>query len=216
LNLIKPFQFLEKSFIEEQASSLLCFVEQERGQSLVWPLEAVLVADSLQLRVVYENFPDDEYHRQTAAFIRPMQKMISINLGLSGADGPFGESTLGHEIGHWILHVDFRAVELAMAGATIQGQIELACRPNVEREAKGIEWQAQYFSGCLLMPRYILEAKRGKRILTNSAELADMAREIGVTTANLRSRIKDLGWIQTIPTGNRLYPGPNAPWMGKA
>jgi Zn-dependent peptidase ImmA (M78 family) len=193
----------------------------------------VLVADYLKLRVVYENFPDDEYHRQTAAFIRPLQRIISINSRLSGSDGPFGESTLGHEIGHWILHIDLPAVELAMTGATIQGQIELACqpnvdgvtiqgqielacRPNIEREARGIEWQAQYFSGCLLMPRQILEAKRGRRILTNSAELADMAREMGVTTANLRSRLKDLGWIQTIPTGNRLYPGPNAPWMGKS
>lgn len=74
-----------------------------------------------------------------------------------------------------------------------------------------IEWQAQYFASCLLMPRYILETKRRGRNLQNWPHLYAMADELGVTISNLTNRLQDLGWIN-IPKGSKqIYLGNSVP-----
>jgi len=54
--------------------------------------------------------------------------------------------TFAHEAGHWELHRKF----VDVAGRTESGMDAVFCR---ERDARApIEWQADYFASCLLMP----------------------------------------------------------------
>ncbi|MDJ0845726.1 MAG: ImmA/IrrE family metallo-endopeptidase [Crocosphaera sp.] len=64
-----------------------------------------------------------------------------------------------------------------------------------EVNLNGIEWQAQYFSSCLLMPHFKLKKICHNRNLKQWKELYNIAEELGVTVSNLVHRLKDLGWI---------------------
>lgn len=147
--------------------------------------------------------------------IVPVKKMVYVNEDISSLrEGGFGQSTIAHEIGHWILHIDRRAVgeyiDREERGITIEVQPFL-CRS--EQSARGIEWQAQYFAGCLLMPEYKLaEAKQG-RDLTNwrHLHLYAIADELGVTISNLLYRLRSLGWIIKNNNLKRIYLGENLP-----
>ena len=54
--------------------------------------------------------------------------------------------TIAHEVGHWVLHRQY-ATEQSTAGTKSS---EIVCKPGNAKEP--IEWQADYFSSCLLMP----------------------------------------------------------------
>ena len=60
--------------------------------------------------------------------------------------------TLGHEIGHWCLHRK-SAVDARVRYPILPGRLNTAivCRSGPKKER--MEWQADYFSACLLMPR---------------------------------------------------------------
>lgn len=142
----------------------------------------------------------------------PVKKLIYINEDISDLKGEFGQSTIAHEIGHWILHIDRQAVgeyiDREEHGAKIEIQPFL-CRSV--QSLKGIEWQAQYFAGCLLMPYYkLIEAKHG-RDLTDWRHLYAMRDELGVTISNLIVRLKSLGWIILNDGSKQIYLGKNAP-----
>ena len=77
--------------------------------------------------------------------------------------------------------------------------------------AKGIEWQAQYFASCLLMPQYKLLEAQHNRDLTNWRHLYAMADEFGVTISNLTNRLKSLEWIILNSNSRQIYRGKNAP-----
>ena len=47
-----------------------------------------------------------------------------------------------------------------------------------------VEWQAQYFASCLLMPKSILEEKRKGRDLTKWSNLYQIRDELGVSISN--------------------------------
>lgn len=79
------------------------------------------------------------------------------------------------------------------------------------QSSQGIEWQAQYFAGCLLMPKYkLIQAKQG-RDLTNWKHLYAMKDEFGVTISNLLYRLKSLNWIVINYESKQIYPGKNLP-----
>ena len=80
-----------------------------------------------------------------------------------------------------------------------------------QQSSKGIEWQAQYFAGCLLMPYYkLIKAKQGRDV-TKWGHLYAMADEFGVTISNLRYRLKSLGWIIYNNGSKQIYPGQYLP-----
>jgi Zn-dependent peptidase ImmA (M78 family) len=140
--------------------------------------------------------------------ILPTEGKIVMNENNQELPKGFEESSIAHEIGHWELHIDQNAVsnfvELRDCGTETTVEPFL-CR-NVSSQ-KGIEWQAQYFAGCLLMPQFKLEDVRRGRDLTNWRHLYAMKDELGVTISNLSNRLQDLSWIY-IPKGSKqIYPG---------
>jgi hypothetical protein len=207
LNVIKPYKFMSKEDIERQAVDVLRRVQEKRKRPLQCPIDATVLAESLGLDVEWFSLPADG-QGTIAAMILPLERKIVINEDIPSLHGGFGESTLAHEIGHWELHINQNAV-----GQIIERKdrgLEVAAEPffcRRESNERSIEWQAQYFAGCLLMPRFKLEELRGRCDLTNWYHLYAIQKDLGVTISNLIYRLQDLGWIY-IPKGSKqIYPG---------
>ena len=207
MNVIKPYRRYSVDELENIASNLRLEVEQSRRRRLNADSVAEGIADYLDLCIVRKSIPADR-QGSIAAMIIPVKRLVYINEDISALEGGFGQSTIAHEIGHWILHIDRQAVgeyiDREEKGMKIEVQPFL-CRS--EQSAKGIEWQAQYFAGCLLMPEYkLVEARKG-RDLTNWQHLYAIADEFGVTISNLLYRLKSLGWIIKNDNSKRIYLG---------
>ena len=193
MSVFRPFRFIPK--LEIEAAALDIWLQMERShQRLKLPIDASIIAEFLDLDIVWDTILDDE-GGAIAARILPLEKLIEINENIPQLKGGFGESTIAHEIGHWVLHIDTQKVDRYIR--LRQKGVEVKIRPFLCRESnlERIEWQAQYFAGCLLMPQHILtELKQGKD-LAKWQHLYQMAEELGVTISSLTTRLQDLGWI---------------------
>jgi hypothetical protein len=163
MSVIKPYQYLSKSVIEQKAYETLSLIEKSTKSLLSWPLDTMFIAESLGLDFDFESI-DPDVNGVIAAMIFPQKRLIVVNQDLPGMTdnnhNGFRESTIGHEIGHWILHINKDEVD----GKILQGELNLhlsnneekfLCR-NMDNKEDWREWQAQYFSSCLLMPHHVL------------------------------------------------------------
>ncbi|MEL4894259.1 ImmA/IrrE family metallo-endopeptidase [Crocosphaera sp. Alani8] len=194
MQIFKPFRFIPKKTIEQETIKILQEMEKTPNYRLKFPIDTSRVAEFLGLDVVWDAIPNDE-KGMIAAKILPLEKLIEVNELIPQLRGGFGESTIAHEIGHWALHIDQDVVKKCLSMENTIIKVEpLLCRNEVK--LKGIEWQAQYFATCLLMPRFKLEEISKNRDLRQWKELYKIAEELGVTISNLVHRLKDLGWIE--------------------
>ncbi len=216
MSILKPYRFYPKESIERRANQLLRQMKTAGNFAPQWPFEATSVADFLDLGVVWDEIQPDEAG-EIAARILPTQRLIEINEKILEKPQGFIESTIAHEIGHWVLHINqdeadgvSQQLELNWGDSetTIKAEKPFVCRTASEdSKIASIEWQAQYFASCLLMPRDILLQKQRGRDLTRWSSLYEMRDELGVSISNLTNRLQDLGWI-TIPRGTRtIYRG---------
>lgn len=208
VRLVRQYSFIPKEQIEKQANDVLQTMREEKKEP-VWPFDATLVADFFRLGVSFEPFKADE--NDIAARILPLKRQVHINTNLKGSEGPFGESTVSHEVGHWVLHIDKEALKLVEVEEACPEKAVLVCK-QVDSAQRSMEFQAQYFASCLMMPRIILMEFLRNRDLTNWQHRRAMAHELGVSQANLCSRLKDLQWLRQTPMGNTWYAGSAAPW----
>ena len=207
MNVFHPFRFLSKLEIESQALNVLRQMQAQPNYVPKWPLDSSRVAEFLGLDLVWDSIPDDT-QGQIAARILPLEKLIEINENIPQLRGGFGESTIAHEIGHWVLHINQQEVarKIRLQNKGINVRVEpLLCR-TVD-DINGIEWQAQYFAGCLLMPQHILIELSKDKDLTKWQHLYQMKDELGITISNLLHRLQDLGWIYLEPNSRKIYPG---------
>ena len=208
MGIFRPFRFISKIEIEAAALDVWLQMEATPKYAPKLPVDASRVAEFLDLDIVWDTIPDDE-QGQIAARILPLEKLIEINENIPQLKGGFGESTIAHEIGHWVLHIDSQEVnrytKFQEKGLKVQVN-PLLCRSS--QTLAGIEWQAQYFAGCLLMPQHILtELKQGKD-LTKWQHLYQIAETLGITISNLTTRLQDLGWIH-LDSDSRQISTPN-------
>jgi Zn-dependent peptidase ImmA (M78 family) len=198
---------MSKQAIECRAADILMRVESKRKRSLKWPIDAGHVAEALGLDMDCGDIPPDE-QGAIAAMILPTERKIVMNENNRELPKGFEESSIAHEIGHWELHIDQNAVssfvELQDCGIEITVEPFLCRSVNTQQ---GIEWQAQYFAGCLLMPQFKLQEVRKGRDLTKWRHLYAMRDELGVTISNLTNRLQDLGWIYIPKDSKQIYPG---------
>lgn len=206
MTIFRAFRFMSKIEIEAAALDVLLKMQANPKYSLQLPLDASRVAEFLDLDLVWDSIPQDE-GGEIAARILPLEKLIEINEDIPKLRSGFGESTIAHEIGHWVLHIDSQEVEryqrLRKKGIEIQVK-PLLCR-NEDNSIAGIEWQAQYFAGCLLMPQHILTKIIRDKDLTKWQILYQIAEELGVTISNLMTRLQDLGWIYLERDSRKIY-----------
>ncbi|MGF1541281.1 MAG: ImmA/IrrE family metallo-endopeptidase [Pleurocapsa sp.] len=205
MSIFRPFRFISKIEIEASALDVWLRMEATPKYAPKLPVDASRVAEFLDLDLLWDTIPDDE-QGQIAARILPLEKLIEINENIPQLRGGFGESTIAHEIGHWVLHIDSqevrRYIRLQQKGLNVQVK-PLLCRSS--QHLAGIEWQAQYFAGCLLMPQHILtKLVRGKD-LTKWQHLYQLAETLGVTISNLTTRLQDLGWIRLDPCSRQIH-----------
>jgi len=207
LSVIKPYRFLQKEEIEQLALNTLNRVQATRKSPLKGKFVAEAVADYLDIGIVWDSLsPDDEGY--IAAMIFPLQREIVINEQIPELKGAFGQSTIAHELGHWLLHVDHNAV--ATFKQRMTPEIEMTVEPFLCRSVnaqKGIEWQAQYFASCLLMPLYKLEEARRRCDFAKWRHLYAVAEDLGVTISNLTNRLQSIGWIYIPKASKQIYLG---------
>lgn len=210
MSLFKPYRFYSKSEIECRANDLLYAMERKANFRPKWPFDASLVADFLDLGLVWDSISPDE-EGAIAARILPSLRQIEINQEILQKPQGFQQSTIAHEIGHWVLHINHNEASGVTKNFELALNIQEAAenlQPFVCRgsgnfyKIESIEWQAQYFATCLLMPRFILDEKSIDKDLTKWRDLYEIAEELGVTISNLKHRLKDLGLIH-IPAGSR-------------
>ncbi len=200
LQIFKPFRFLPKQSIETKANEILWQMQQTKEYRPASPLDTSRVAEFLGLDVLWDKIPEDE-DGVIAARILPLERLIEINEEILELGEGFSESTLAHEIGHWVLHIDSQGVDQVLREYSPGQFIEIEpflCRN--EMNFRGMEWQAQYFASCLLMPTSSLKKVIQGLDLTRWRHLYQIAETMGVTISNLVHRLKDLGWIEIEPT----------------
>lgn len=205
--MIKPYRYIPKQEIERRATDVLMRVQAMRKRPLRWPVDAGHLAEALGLDMDCGDIPPDE-QGAIAAMILPIERKIVMNEKSLELPKGFEESSIAHEIGHWELHIDQNAVskftELEDGGKQTTVEPFLCRSVNTQY---GIEWQAQYFAGCLLMPLFKLEEVRRGRDLTNWNHLYAIRDELGVTISNLTNRLQNLGWIYISKGSKQIYPG---------
>jgi hypothetical protein len=196
MSMLKRFCFLHPREIEAQALSVLSQMAKHPLYGLNFPLDTAQVAEFLGLDLVWEVIPEDEMGI-IAAMILPLEKLIEVNEIIQKFGDGFVQSTIGHEIGHWVLHIDQE--EVARCDRLLKKGIKVKVQPLLRQNNTGLqgrEWQAQYFAGCLLMPEYILIEKSKNKDLTKWTNLYTLAEELGVTISNLIYRLRALGWLK--------------------
>ena len=166
MSVFRPFRFISK--LEIEACALDIWLQMSRSHHPVQlPIDASIIAEFLDLDLVWDTIPNDE-QGAIAARILPLEKLIEINENIPQLKSGFGESTIAHEIGHWVLHIDTeqveRSIRLKQKGIDVQIKPFLCRHSNLAR----IEWQAQYFAGCLLMPQHILTELKQDIIITHT------------------------------------------------
>lgn len=209
MSIYKPYRRLAKNLIEAEAVAILQKMSSTPKYYPKWPLDPTRVAEFLRLDTEIIDLPW-EGEEAIAAMIWPIEQKILINENSDQLSKGFQESSIAHEIGHWILHVDHQQVEIYKEKQNLG--LETVPPPPLHRlykdkEQNSIERQAQYFAGCLLMPRHILEEKRQGRDLTNWRHLYAIRDELGVTISNLKNRLEDVGWIYIPKNSKQIYLG---------
>lgn len=215
MNILKPYRFIPDHEIERSANDILRLMQQTRNYTLKWPLDASRVAEFLGLDVVWDRIPSDN-QGLIAARILPLERLIEINENILELPEGFEASTVAHEIGHWVLHIN--SEEITKFLKQLEQGIKTTVEPFLCRSVKsqhGIEWQAQYFASCLMMPQYKLAEVQKGRNLNNWNHLYAMRDELGVTISNLTNRLKSLNWIILSSNSKQLYLGKDAPSRNK-
>jgi hypothetical protein len=161
--------FLTEEQIERDAAALLTEYEQKRGSRTAPPVPVEdIVEKHLKLGVEFDDLHQSlgvprsgggkEPDILGAIFFR--QRRIVIDETLDPVENPSKEGryrfTLAHEGGgHWRLHRNLFAENPAQS-SLLEGRIapSMVCRSSQAKEP--IEWQADCYAGCLLMPRRLV------------------------------------------------------------
>jgi Zn-dependent peptidase ImmA (M78 family) len=221
--------FLKRDYIESEAEGLLASYGKKYGRITKPPIPADEILNTfLRVTLDFDDLPKllgvgtDVFG---ATWIERGQVIIDQNLDPTNHPERIGRYnfTIGHETGHWQLHRPY-----LLKNPDQESLFEREQRPTVicrTSEAKDpIEWQADFFSACLLMPKVLLrewwnskpdmprpitiaqirEAIVSKSISTRPSEsddlildrfVAPMARDFEVSPIAMRIRLETLGFI---------------------
>ena len=140
--------WLPKEKIAERASALIAYFQSLAGYEIKPPIPVEeIIERALGLRLIYDDLEEKLGSRDILGAIYVQAKLICINERMfeHSSEGRL-VFTCGHEAGHWVLHRKYAA-----PGSQKDGQgASVVC--NLKDAGKAIEWQADYFASCLLMP----------------------------------------------------------------
>ena len=193
-------KFLSEQQIEREALGLLEAYFHELGKPIQIPVPAENI---LQLHLGLSLDFDD---RQAVLGIPDVlgalwadKGEVFIDQSLEPEEHPAMEGryhfSVGHEIGHWQLHRQYfrNADEQGEMFTDSQPGPTVICRTSQAKER--IEWQANYFSSCFLMPRQcVLAAWPGRFGSLKPIVYADIAEQNG-TRRPLRGGMEPIGMV---------------------
>jgi Zn-dependent peptidase ImmA (M78 family) len=140
----KPIAWLSKEQISKEADDLLAkwsdFMDQKASPPI--PVEAI-AEKYLGITLEYDDLSEILGIPDVLGATWVDEKRIVINKSLATEkeEGRLN-FTCGHEIGHWVLHRQFLSSN--------DSEPAVICRTSQAKSRE--EWQADYFSSCLLMP----------------------------------------------------------------
>lgn len=126
------------------------------------------------------------------AGIYPEQKLIVMNethANTYTAKPGLERYTMGHEVGHWVLHVDHGMLESGTLPG-FEGDQTILCRDG---DDSWVERQANWFSSGLLMPRDLFIPEAQQHDLQSRDAHHRLAEKFGVTVSAARVRMNQLG-----------------------
>lgn len=168
------------------------------GYSLQWSgsIEAVPIEDIINIDYGLEVKWGDLDHvsdEPVMAALYPRSRKIVLN---SSFKDLFKEKygtmmfSLAHEFGHWILHAEDK---MGLQNTLFENDV-FYCRSNVRKSR--IEYQADLFAGCLLMPMEIInpliQDMWNKEKLVTWEQLYRIAGEFQVSISALTTRLQQL------------------------
>lgn len=151
-------KFLPGQQIERDALGLLESYSHEQGIPIQVPIPVDEILEThLRLSLDFDDLQTVLGVPDVLGALWADKREVVIDESLVPEEHPEMEGrfnfSVGHEIGHWRLHRQY----LASAGGQVamfsddEPKPTVICRTSQKKEP--IEWQADYFSSCLLMPR---------------------------------------------------------------
>ena len=223
--------YLREDQLEREADVLLTEFRLAQNVPLVLPIP---VDDILEghLRLTLElgdlharlGSPVEDGKRDLLGALWVDERRVFIDSTLdpderTGREGRY-RYTVAHEIGHWQVHRDFLPSRLNQP-SLFEGDPEptIVCRQSRAKER--IEWQANFFAACLLMPRpMMLEAWRSRfgdlRTYVIQTEdnmqrkgacrdvAAPFADTFRVSIEAMRIRLEQLHLLEPVPPAQRV------------
>lgn len=166
----KKVPYLYEAQIERDAAALLVEFEQARGIVVKRhvPIEDI-VEKHLRLGLEFDNM-HGRLNRPRSGLVRDSkilgamffdERRIVIDESLDPDENPSMEGryrfTLAHEVGHWRLHRHLMTRDSAQVASSKEpAKLSIVCRSSQAKEP--IEWQADFYASCLLMPRKLVMA----------------------------------------------------------
>lgn len=185
-------QFFYPGRLEYLADELLAIHERKKGSPAVPPIQADLVAESVGLDILYEEIKE-EPGLTILAEIRPKVRRIVVNerrLGFIERFPGYLNTTIGHELAHWWLHVDHSALN----HATLPDFIHSAAPTRREDgRDKRDENNADELMSYLLMPKTLLLPRAARLDLQSWPGLYKLRDDFGVTVSAMKVRLQKLG-----------------------
>jgi hypothetical protein len=140
--------WLPKEDIADKASGVLAGYQDMLGSPITPPISVEgIIEQYLGLSFSFENLDQELGVEGVLGATYVKSRRICVNETLLG-DKREGRLifTCAHEVGHWVLHRHL----VEVAGRASNPGDAIVCRTRDAR--KPIEWQADYFAACLLMP----------------------------------------------------------------
>jgi Zn-dependent peptidase ImmA (M78 family) len=141
--------WLPKARIAQMADDVISDYESETGKRVSAPVPVEdIIEFGLGLRLAFEDLRGKLNMGDVlgATYVKSRKISADTSLDHPGAEGRLC-FTLAHEAGHWVLHRGF--VDLSPKGGGF-----IFCRTRDAK--KPMEWQADSFASCLLMPESLV------------------------------------------------------------
>lgn len=141
--------WLSKDAINQTATDMLLGYEDYIGQPLTPPIPVEdIIERYLKLDLQYIDFSQLNGLENVfgALYVRKRTVAISESLLNDRNEGRL-IFTCAHEVGHWCLHSKY----VEIAGRSSEDDGVVLCRTGKSAKLP-VEWQADYFAACLLMP----------------------------------------------------------------
>ncbi|MDN3581003.1 ImmA/IrrE family metallo-endopeptidase [Mucilaginibacter flavus] len=188
----------------------------------------VYVSEKYSVRIVTDRPIKSDKGKKINGYIDFAEKIIHIDSNLVGS--PQFNFILAHEIGHYILHSGFSMDQMVFNNLQDSEYNKALGKHALINEKHWIEWQANRFAACLLLPYKSLLAQivlyqinnginghRGTIYVDHqqcNQQAFDLMQEqfsnfFGVSKATLEHRLSNLGILKFGPGGNYRRTDPN-------